>query len=67
MRYKTNISRPPFNRAKETVAYLSLNKVACEIFEKGHRHYICNIFVYKYYISIYKVPGLSTAGSYVQR
>ena len=29
--------------------------------------YICNICVYKYYIGIYKAPGLSLAASYVQR
>ena len=32
--------------------------------------YTCNIYVYdvyKYYICIYKVPGLSPAASYVQR
>ena len=28
--------------------------------------YICNIYVYKYYISIHKVPSLSLAASYVQ-
>ena len=32
--------------------------------------YTCNIYVYdvyKYYICIYKVPGLSPPASYVQR
>ena len=29
--------------------------------------YICNIYVYTYYISIYKVSDVSLAASYVQR
>ena len=49
------------------MAYLTLSQGCCEVSEKGNRHYICNIFVYKYYISLYKVPDLSTAAGYVQR